>query len=306
MAIRRTYILTTLMLCVLLVGFGAASAVDKERANARASILAGTWYPANPDRLAQTIQNYLAEAKAIRLSEDIKALIVPHAGYVYSGHVAAQAYRLLQDKHFTKVIMVGPSHHVGFEGASVNLQPAYETPLGPIPVDQELGRRIIDADKAISWVPEAHAREHCLEIQLPFLQVVLRDFQIVPILMGRQDFKTSSMLAQSLTRVLKQTTNTLILASTDLSHFHSYDRAKELDGAFAERIRAFDPQGLSNALSSGQCEACGGGPTIAVLLAARALGADQAVILKCANSGDVTGDKRRVVGYLSAALLKGR
>jgi AmmeMemoRadiSam system protein B len=202
--------------------------------------------------------------------------------------------------------MVGPSHHVGFEGASVNLQPAYETPLGIIPVDQELGRRIINANKAISWVPEAHAREHSLEIQLPFLQVVLRDFQIVPILMGRQDFKTSSMLAESLKKVLKQTDNTLILASTDLSHFHSYDRAKELDRAFAERVRTFDPQGLSNALSSGKCEACGGGPTIAVLLAARALGADRTVILKYANSGDVTGDHSRVVGYLSAALLKSR
>jgi AmmeMemoRadiSam system protein B len=306
MAIRRSITFITLMVCVLSLFPGILTAAEKAGERVRAPILAGEWYPANPDRLAQTIQGYLANAKGDQLSGEVKALIVPHAGHIYSGHVAAHAYRLLQDKHFTKVIMVGPSHHIGFAGASVNLQPGYETPLGIIPVDQELGRRIIDADKAISWLPQAHAREHSLEIQLPFLQVVLRDFQIVPILMGRQDFRTSSMLAQSLTRVLKQMDNTLILASTDLSHFHSYDRAKELDRAFTKRVLALDPRGLSNALSAGECEACGGGPTTAVLLAAQALGADRAVILKYANSGDVTGDHRRVVGYLSAALLMNR
>jgi len=122
--------------------------------------------------------------------------------------------------------------------------------------------------------------------------------------MGSQDFSTCSLLAESLAAQLKDADDTLLLASSDLSHFHAYDRAKELDMAFVERVRAFDPQGLSKALSSGRCEACGGGPTIAVLLAAQALGADRAVILKVANSGDVTGDHGRVVGYMAAALLR--
>ncbi len=303
---KRALMVAALVLGVSLGYPGIPSAGEKGSENVRPSILAGSWYPANPERLAETVQGYLANADGDPLSGEVKALIVPHAGYIYSGQVAAHAYRLLQDRLFRKVVMVGPSHHVPFDGVSVNLQPGYKTPLGVVPVDRGLARRIINSNEQIRWVPEAHAQEHSLEIQLPFLQVVLRDFQIVPILMGQQDFRTSSMLAQSLTRVLKQMDDTLLLASTDLSHFHSYERAKELDMAFVEHVRAFGPQGLSNALSSGRCEACGGGPTIAVLLAAQALGADRAVILKVANSGDVTGDHRRVVGYMSAALIRNR
>ena len=194
MAIRRGVMFMALLL--VLCGYpGIPNAGQKADETVRASILAGSWYPANPDRLAQTIQGYLANAKGDQLSGEVKALIVPHAGYRYSGQVAAHAYRLLQGKHITKVIMVGPSHRVPFEGVSVNLQPGYETPLGTVPVDQGLARRLINSHEQIRWVPRAHAQEHSLEIQLPFLQVVLRDFQIVPILMGRQDFSTCSMLA---------------------------------------------------------------------------------------------------------------
>ena len=236
---------------------------------------------------------------------ELKALIVPHAGYMYSGQVAAHAYRLLQDMDFKRVIMVGPSHRARFKGASINLQYGYKTPLGIVPVDQDLARKIIDTSDQIRWVPQAHAREHSLEIQLPFLQTVLNEFQIVPIIMGEQDFKTCSDLADSLLQVIGTVGKTLFLASSDLSHFHSYKRAKELDMRFIKHVREFDPNGLASAISTGSCEACGGGPAITIMLTAQRLGANRTLILKYANSGDVTGDRNRVVGYLSAALIKG-
>jgi AmmeMemoRadiSam system protein B len=205
---------------------------------------------------------------------------------------------------FKRVIMIGPSHRVRFKGASANLQSGYRTPLGTVPLDQNLAKKIIDISPQIKWVPRAHAHEHSLEIQLPFLQTVLSDFQIVPILMGQQDFNTCSDLAASLVKVLSNMEKTLILASSDLSHFHNYNQANRLDKEFAKHVRNFNPTGLANSLSSGSCEACGGGPVITVMLVAKASGANRTMILNYANSGDITGDHRRVVGYLSAVLLR--
>lgn len=285
-------------------GLKSLSEAQQEKENIRNAILAGSWYPGNKDALTKRIEGYLSKVKAGSLEGELKAIIVPHAGYMYSGQVAAHAYQLLQDRDFKRVIMIGPSHRVGFRGASVNMQSGYKTPLGIVPVDRDLGKRILNGDDFLQGVPRAHASEHSLEIQLPFLQTVLKDFQIVPILMGDQDLKTCAHLARSLARVMTNMDRILLLASTDLSHFHRYERARELDLKFIKHVREFDPKGLADSLSSGKCEACGRGPTITVMLAAQALGANRAVILNYANSGDVTGDHGRVVGYLSAALIR--
>jgi len=302
----RSFGLVPLILCTLWLLPYQAAGEEKALKDVRASILAGTWYPGTPDALTKTVQGYLSEARAPSPDGTLKAIIVPHAGYRYSGGVAAYAYRLLQGSRFTRVILIGPSHRVAFRGISVNLLSAYKTPLGMVPVDQETGRKLIDTGQNIRWLRKAHAIEHSLEIQLPFLQTVLRDFQIVPIVMGEQDIKTCSDLADTLIQVLGDSPETLLLASTDLSHFHNYNQAKDLDLKFIKHVQRFDPEGLLKALLSGKCEACGAGPVLTTLLAARKLGADQAVILKYANSGDVTGDHNRVVGYMSAALVTGK
>jgi len=300
---RMTVFACFVVAALLLLSFQAA-AREKDPVNNRPSILAGTWYPGNAVTLKKAVQGYLSRAKAHPLHGTLKALIVPHAGHMYSGPVAAHAYRLLRGKNFKRIILVGPSHRMRFKGVSVNLQTGYETPLGIVPVDMEMARRIMDTGSHMSWIKKAHAVEHSLEIQLPFLQTVLNDFRIVPILMGRQDLGTCFSLADSLVRILGSSRDTLLLASTDLSHYHSYAQAKNLDRQFIGHVQRFDPQGLSSALISGACEACGSGPTITIMLAARKLGANRSVILNYANSGDVTGDHGRVVGYLSAALIK--
>jgi AmmeMemoRadiSam system protein B len=277
---------------------------EKGPQDVRPSILAGTWYPGNPDTLTSTIQGYLSKVHRTSLDGNLKALIVPHAGYIYSGPVAAHAYRLLQKTQFKRVILVGPSHRLGFAGVSVNLQSGYETPLGIVPVDLQLARKILNAGPNTRWLRQAHSGEHSLEIQLPFLQTVLKNFKIVPIIMGQQDPDTCLNLSKTIVRVLSEAEDILLIASSDLSHFHTYKEARALDQIFMDHVRMFDPQGLSKDLLLGRCEACGGGPVISVLRAARDLGADQTSILNYANSGDVTGNHRRVVGYLSAAVLR--
>jgi AmmeMemoRadiSam system protein B len=175
-----------------------------------------------------------------------------------------------------------------------------------VPVDQEFGKRLLDADSTVRAVPQAHSQEHSLEIQVPFLQVVLKRFRLVPLVMGGQDLDTCARLAETIARLLGEDRGSLVLASTDLSHFHNDAKAKELDREFIRKVETYDPEGLSRSLGGGTCEACGGGPAVAAMLAARARGADRAVLLRYATSGDVTGDRRQVVGYVSAALMKGK
>jgi len=270
----------------------------------RNPILAGTWYPGDKNSLQKSIHDSLDSVSPIKPSGNITAIIVPHAGYLYSGRVAAHAYKLIKNERFDRVIMIGPSHRFGFKGVSVNLQSGYRTPLGTVLVDRVLAKKIIDTSPQIKWVPQAHANEHSLEIQIPFLQTVLEDFKIIPIVMGQQDLRTCTELTASLTKLINRSDRTLLLASTDLSHFHDYKKAVKLDSIFTGYVKSNDPTGLAKAVAAGECEACGVGPVITVMMTAYNLKADRTVILNYANSGDVTGDHRRVVGYLSAVLIR--
>jgi MEMO1 family protein len=292
---------TALVWCLQAKGAGAEGAGEE---GVRRSILQGSWYPAETGDLRRLIRNRLSEATPPEIQGRVRALVVPHAGYTYSGGVAAHAYRLIQGSAFDRVILIGPSHRRAFEGVSVARHDAYETPLGRVPVDRAAADRLIASSPAIRFVPEAHAVEHSLEIQLPFLQVVLGDFRIVPVLMGRQGLDTCSVLAEALSGALGDGGKTLIVASTDLSHYHDRETARALDSVFIRHLTAFDPEGLLRALAAGRCEACGGGPAAAALMAARRLGAKRCVMLDRADSGDRTGDRERVVGYVSAAVVE--
>lgn len=273
----------------------------------REPILAGTWYPGSADSLRKTIEGYLSRAEVRKLEGEVRALVVPHAGYMYSGQVAACAYSLLRGSAFTRVILIGPSHRGTFKGVSVDLHAGYRTPLGTAPVDHAFAVKLMEAGGSlVRSIPQAHAREHSLEIQVPFLQEVLKGANIVPLTMGEQDGDTCTQLADALVRLIGEDRKTLIVASTDLSHFHGNEQAKRLDQEFIRHLRAMDPKGLVEGLSKGTCEACGGGPTVTTLIAARALGADRAEILRYATSGDVSGDHKSVVGYVSAALIQGK
>jgi MEMO1 family protein len=267
----------------------------------RESVIAGTWYPGDPRKLKTEIEKYLEEATTASMSGLI-GLVVPHAGYVYSGRVAAHAYKALQHQPFDRVLILAPSHRAHFQGASTFNLGGFRTPLGIVPLDHEI-IDALDSKPFVRFNPQAHDQEHSLEIQLPFLQVVLKDFVLTPIVMGEQSFENCRQISDAIVEVCRGK-HVLLIASSDLSHFHSYDRAKELDQHVLDRLSGLDPEGLSRDLSEGQCEACGGGPMVTIMLAARELGARQAKVLRYANSGDVTGDHAGVVGYVSAALYR--
>jgi AmmeMemoRadiSam system protein B len=266
----------------------------------RRSVIAGSWYPGDPGQLRATLEGFVDNVPSQPLEGELVGLVAPHAGYVYSGQVAAYAYAQLRGTAFSRVIVVAPVHRAYPGRFGVTDKAYYETPLGLVPVDAELVQAI-ERNAKLNRVPQD--MEHSLEIQLPFLQYVLGDFTLAPIMMGDQDWDSAAELGQALAEAVDEDT-ALLVASTDLSHFHPYKVAVQLDQMVLDRITAYDPEGLARTLSTRKAEACGGGPVAAVMVAAEKLGADRAVLLKYMNSGDVTGDRSSVVGYASAALLR--
>ncbi len=251
----------------------------------RKPAVAGLFYPADPQLLKQSIDDYLALANCE--SNNPKALIVPHAGYRYSGVVAASGYSLLKNLKTTinTVVMIGPSHRVGFNGVAVPSVDYFATPLGDVQIDK-------NKIAAISKLPfvqtrdDAHLQEHSLEVQLPFLQTLLDDFAIVPLVAGNASAAEIAMILEQ----LWGGPETLILISSDLSHFHDYNTAKQMDSATSLAIEQLKPE-LINYDS-----ACGKVPVTGLLSIARKLGL-KAKRLDLRNSGDTEGSKDKVVGY---------
>jgi AmmeMemoRadiSam system protein B len=267
--------------------------------NLRRAAVAGSWYPAHPEILARDVDGYLARVERIPAGDPL-AIIAPHAGLIYSGPVAAHAYRLLAGRAIDIAILVGPSHYVAFDGVAVYERGAFETPFGPVPIAEDCAAAIAGASRQVKTYPAAHAREHSLEMQLPFLRRVLPDVSIVPLVMGHQRRDTAYDLGDAIAAALDGR-RAVIIASTDLSHFHDAPTAARLDGTVIQQVRRFDAAGLMATLEHNPEHACGGGPTVAVMRAAASLGAADARVLKYADSGDVSGDKTSVVGYLAAA-----
>jgi MEMO1 family protein len=273
----------------------------------RKSVIAGTWYPGRKEALRTAVETYFSQVTLNSLSEalegEVKSLISPHAGYIYSGQIAAYAYRTVLEKKYDAVIVAGPSHRIAFHGVSVYDEGGYETPLGVVPIDVELAKLIVKEDSSLFAAPEKHIEEHSIEIQLPFLQVALGNFRFVPLLMGDQDRRTCEHVAGAISRAAKGR-KILVVGSSDLSHYHAYHQAVKLDAAVLKTLEDFDPQGLLDGIQNRSSEACGGGPMALAMMVAKELGADQAKVLKYLNSGDVTGDKSGVVGYTAAAFYQ--
>lgn len=268
----------------------------------RQPAVAGMFYPASESRLAREVDSMLEEAPPVELPGRILALVEPHAGYMYSGAVAAAGYRQLAPGMVDTVFLVGPSHRAAFAGVAVWDGDAFLTPLGEVPVDRELVGRLTAHSPSIAVANWVHEGEHSLEVQLPFLQRRLGDFRLVPIVMGRQDPATVAELGQALAELGALQAASLFIASSDLSHYHPYDEAVELDHRALEQMAELDPEGFIDGLRCGRYEACGGGPIGAVIRAARAMGGRQTSVLSYRNSGDVTGDRLQVVGYQACAI----
>ncbi len=270
----------------------------------RKAAVAGTWYPGSAPEIRAEVESYLALVPPPPPLGRLVGLISPHAGLVYSGPVAAHGYSLLRGKRDLTAVLVGPSHRVLFEGLALVARGAFETPLGRVPIDEELADRLLEAHSLVVDLPQPHLKEHSLEMQLPFLQHLVPGLRIVPVLMGHQDRDEVLALAEALTAALAGREHVLLVASSDLSHYHPAPEANALDAAVVGDVRDFDPDALMARLLRSPGHACGGGPMVAVMKAAAALGALRTRVLRYGDSGDAgEHDKSRVVGYLSAALL---
>jgi len=268
----------------------------------RTSPIAGTWYPARADAIGVEVEKYLGAARVSPPPGPLVALISPHAGLRYSGPVAAHAYALLRGREDLTAVLVGPSHRMAFDGVAVAARGAFETPLGPAPIDEDIAGRLVARGGKIVDDARPHRSEHSLEMQLPFLQHVVPGLRIVPVLMGSQERAEVDMLAEALAGALEGT-DALLVASSDLSHYHPAPEANALDAEVVDDVQRFDPEALMDRLERFHGHACGGGPMVTVMKAARGRGARRATILKYGDSGDVAeGDKSQVVGYLAAAL----
>jgi AmmeMemoRadiSam system protein B/AmmeMemoRadiSam system protein A len=306
---RRLAPAVALALLVSAVGCGAEGGDTEVSAQSsstgeevRRAAVAGMFYSGDPGQLAADVDGYIDAAESPDF-EGVVGLISPHAGYMYSGAVAGKAYAVVKGRAYDTVVVVAPSHRFPFRGASVFGGDGYETPLGVVPVDRELADAIADPDQGFGYEPRAHASEHSLEVQVPFLQRTLGEFSIVPIVMGDQGEPVVRRLAARLASVVRESgKRVLLVASTDLSHYHQHDAAVRLDSVILDAVGDFDPEGLLASLARGECEACGGGPSATVMMAARDLGATTSTVVGYATSGDVTGDKSQVVGYMAAVV----
>lgn len=248
------------------------------------SYVAGTFYPDSPSVLRKTIEKLLQQSKKHELSFP-KAIISPHAGYIYSGPIAATVYStLMQPNEVTKVVLFGPAHRYPLIGVSGTEARFFHTPLGKIQVNTEIMEELINS-QLISCIDQSFVNEHCLEVQLPFLQVILNDFEIIPLLVGNCDYKVVSEIIEKL-----EDDNTLFVISSDLSHYHNYDAAKQFDKRTTEVIKKLSPNEIDFD------DACGRVPIQGLLNFVKKNGYSVKV-LDVRNSGDTAGDKEKVVGY---------
>ena len=266
--------------------------------------VSGQFYPGDKTILSNQIDNFFknVEDDPTLKDKEILALIAPHAGYMYSGQVAAYAFKALKKRQFDAVFVLAGSHYFAFNSISVYKQGLLRTPLGDIEVEEELAKRLIEYNKKIEYIPSVFEREHSLEVELPFLQKSLDNLKIVPVIFGQIDYTDCAMFAKAIIDTAKDK-KVLLVASTDLSHFYAYIKAVEKDAKTISYIKNLDSLGLWQSNLKKEAELCGINPVLVVLNYAKQLGL-KPKILNYANSADATGNKSSVVGYASFVFFR--
>ena len=269
----------------------------------RPSPIAGTWYPGDPSALAASIDGYFAEAKLPELTGRVLGVIAPHAGHRYSGAVAAHAFATLRGLQPDLVVILSPFHQYDPRPLLTSKHQAYATPLGHIEIDSAALAEL-QSHLQIPITPIANDPEHAIEIELPFLQIIIQhEFKLLPIMIRAQEEGIAKQLGEALAQVLRNK-NAILVASTDLSHFYDQATAKTLDHEMLKRFESFQPETIFEAEQTGKGFACGHAAVAAVEWAAQNLGANKVQLVKHATSGDITGDTKSVVGYGAAVILK--
>jgi MEMO1 family protein len=269
----------------------------------RKASYAGSFYSSGSEELLNDIKGYMESADP-DVQGDVVAIVTPHAGYIYSGPIAAWSYKSVEAIKYDTVIVLAPSHRGMFDGFMTPESGVYETPLGTVPLDEKICKAL-SLSKLRVYSSALDLGEHSLEVQVPFLQYALDSFTLVPVIIGTTDFELCMAIADEIyAAIADDKRSILVVISTDLSHYHPYKHAYEIDGRFIEVLKKFDEKILDSALVSDDAEACGHGPLLSGIKLARMMGANRTQIFKYATSGDTAGDKDKVVGYVSAAFVR--
>ncbi|HYL45498.1 MAG TPA: AmmeMemoRadiSam system protein B [Candidatus Limnocylindrales bacterium] len=259
----------------------------------RPPVVAGRFYPSNPRELAREVDEYAGlPAEKVRAI----ACVVPHAGYMYSGHVAGAVYASIEIP--ARCILLGPRHYPRGEPLAILSEGSWQTPLGEARIDSALAAELARLDPRLREDSVAHEREHSLEVQIPFLQRLVPEFQFVPVVLGTDRFAALEELGRAVAQVVRaEEEHVLIIASTDMNHYESDAITRVKDDRAIARILALDPRGLFDTVRSEGITMCGYAATVAMLVAALELGAKESKLIRYATSGDINGDRDQVVGY---------
>ncbi len=297
MALIRVFAIFTLSCQLLIVNCFAG---DIKEPN-----VAGTFYPDNPDELSRMIDTFIKNVPDKSFSGNIFALICPHAGYEFSGQVAAYAYKLIEGRPYRTVVVIGTSHYYPFNGVSVYPEGIFRTPLGDLDIDVEFAQKLLKRDPDITFEPLAFQKEHSLEVELPFLQKTQKGFKIVPIVMGDCTLSTCQSLASLLKQAIGNRQDVLVVASSDMYHGYDFQEADEIDSKTLSYLKNMDASGLYYGLREGSLQMCGGFGAVATIILAKELGHNQLNVLRHTNSAEVTGRKEKgiwTVGYASCVI----
>lgn len=290
---------------ILRVVFIGGLLLNLSRIEAKEADLAGMWYSASPEVLGNEIETYLHIAQAETIKERVIGVVIPHAGLSASGEVAAYAYKALADKNPEQVIVVGFTHRFYLPGKiSVFTDKDFVTPLGKTQINTDMAKKFISYSLNIQDIPQAFETENSVEMQIPFIQTVFKNAKITLIALCDQSLSTCRLLSDALSNILKEEKDFLIIASSDMCHYLSYETANKKDAQTINAINTFDPEKFYAESLKAQHELmCGYGAVYAAMLACKNLGANEVKVLKYANSGDTMGQKDKVVGYLSAGFI---
>jgi AmmeMemoRadiSam system protein B len=262
-------------------------------ATLRHPAVAGRFYPRDSDALLADVQTYLSPSQK---TDSALGCVVPHAGYIYSGHVAGAVFARVNVPR--RCILLCPNHTGKGHPLAIMSQGAWQTPLGPVPIDSALAETLAQRFPLLHEDAEAHRTEHAAEVQLPFLLTRRPDITFVPIALGTGQFEVLEALGSAIAdAVAAQAEPVLLIASSDMNHYENDRITREKDHKAIDRILALDPRGLFDVVIQEEISMCGFGPTVAMLTAAKRLGATSAELIKYATSGDVSGDREMVVGY---------
>lgn len=287
------------------------------RKTTRYPVVSGLFYPDDPDELRVVVQRYIDDVNiddvygeisgqtGLEKPESIRPLgiIVPHAGYIFSGRLQAISYCVIKEFPVDTFVILGPAHQKIFKGISVNLDEEYVIPIGRVEVDREVAESILSYHKKITNKEDAHLSEHSIEVQLPFIKLLFPKAKIVSILFGEQTIENAEILKEALINVFARIPrNYMMVVSTDLSHYHTRGEAVKLDSCLMDDLRAVAPEKLYNHIMTNKAQACGYGGILTVLMLSRDKGMSKSAVLSYMDSGRVSGDRRKVVGYVSCVI----